>query len=131
MRGCYKNINKKDKIVLYSLFLIIIYLSACLVHAIPYSEPDYMCTHMSRDLEDFMEIFGLDVKILIGGNPDSGSRHCWIKIGAVEFDSVYPVPWFNSLIYTVDADEFDDYKDYAKTRYTLDKYNELLMKGEL
>ena len=130
MRRCYKKINKKDKIVLYSLFLILIYLLACFVHAIPYSNPDYVCTHMSRDLEDFIEFFGFDVKLLIGGDP-TGSRHCWIKIGAVEFDSVYPVPCFNSLIYTVDADEFDDYKDYAKTRYTPDKYNELLMKGEL
>ena len=131
MKRQHKKLNRKDKIVLYSLFLIAIYLLACLVHAIPYSKPDYMCTHMSRDLEDVIEFFGLDVKLLTGGNPNSGSRHCWIKIGAVEFDSVYPVPWCNSWSYSDDVNEFDDYKDYAKTRYTPDKYSELLIEGEL
>ena len=100
------------KVPLVTLVVIIMWVSIGIAHKnIMYSE-NYNCVYMSRDLERFVEVFGIPVTLMRGQNNDGG--HLWVKIGFIEFDSVCLLPFPNHIFYPEVQMEFDDWEDYCK-----------------
>lgn len=82
---------------------MITYMLISCYHASLYDRQSYNCRHMSRDLEDWIESFGFDVKIASNG------RHMWIVVWGIHYDSVslFPAWW--------DLDNVTYYDDFAQT----------------
>ena len=99
-----------------SLAIMIFVLVIFIVRDIQYTAEPYVCTHMSRDLEDVLEYIGFDVKIVVGqAENESQSGHAWIRIGDVDIDSVWLIPMFWKLDnFKRDRVVYEDFADYAQ-----------------
>ena len=95
------------------ILLLTLSLTTVVSHGLSYHEPDYMCTQMTRDLEQILESIGLDVKIMSGYSPAKQEGHIWIKVYGIEIDSVWLLPVKNSDIYNYNLHEFDSYSDFT------------------
>jgi len=67
---------------------------------------------MSRDIEDTLELFNIDVTIHVGWKNESTKGHMWFSIYGVEFDSITLLPLPESLIYPRNQKTYDDYIEY-------------------
>jgi hypothetical protein len=66
---------------------------------------------MSRDLEDLLEMFGVETTIIVGQFNEPGKNgHCFIEIFGVQIDSVNLLPRDDSKYDRVYR--FDDFSDY-------------------
>ena len=102
----------RKKIFLILLLPFILFLFISISHRLIYRNPDYVCYHMSRDLEDFLEGTGLNVKIIRGYSLSKDECHVWIKVDGIDIDSVWLLPLPNSQIFSNSMQEFDDYSIY-------------------
>lgn len=96
-------------------FIILNYVIIGHAHSLLYEPDVYVCRHMSQDIEDQLEYFGLPVTIVRAANHDNSEAHMWVRVLGVEFDSVYLIPYY-SFTYTEDRTEFVDYDDYLDSK---------------
>jgi len=98
-------------------YIAIFYFSICLSHSLLYSNPDYVCRHMARDLEFVFEnILYIDTKIITGWNENYTVGHMWIEVFRVQFDSVTLLPYNPDWFGYVHTREFESYEDYEESR---------------
>jgi len=83
-----KKYKKFDYVVLFICVVWMCYLFCSVHHGFLYDDPDYVCRHMARDLENNLESLGIDTEIVSNGD------HMWIKVFGIEFDSVSLLPGF-------------------------------------
>lgn len=109
----------KDRIA-YSFmivgFILLNYMIIGYGHSMLYNPDVYVCRHMSRDIEDQLESFGIPVVIIRASNHNNSEAHMWVKILGVDFDSVSLTPYLFG--YTNKRAEFADYQDYLDSRKT-------------
>ena len=81
-----------------------------------YEKDVYVCRHMARDIEDYLELFGIPVTIIRAtSNHNNSKAHMWVRVLGIEFDSICLTPYF-PIEYTANRYEFDDYQCYLDWR---------------
>ena len=127
---------KTAEVILVALLL---YGAFAAAHGLQYDPENYVCHHMARDMEDLLESFGIKVTIVTGWNNltngteiTSGSNgHAWIKVGGIDIDSVWLIPFPMRWQYPHKGKEYDDYTDYARNIYTEKEFMERALAGKL
>jgi len=113
-----KKLNRIGKtciVLLIALIFLSFYPITCIAHYSMYDNDTYDCKHMSRDLEDKLESWGIPVTICIGYIENLSSGHMWIKVFGINIDSVSLLPDENSEYCNLRM-EFNDYQDYLDWR---------------
>jgi len=82
----FKKFTKRDLVFFFVMSVWLSYLFCALHHSLMYSDPDYVCRHMARDLETNLEKIGFDVKLV------SNHKHMWISVNGFQIDSVSLFP---------------------------------------
>ena len=100
-----KKLKKTDYLIFFIFTIWMCYLFCSLHHSFMYSDPDYVCRHMARDLESNLEKIGLDVKLV------SNHKHMWISISGIEIDSVSFIPMY---FYPHNQDNITTYESYGE-----------------
>ena len=99
------------KLVLIISILFLGYFIVGLGHGICYSE-EYVCRHMSRDIEDGFESIGIQVQ-LVRGTDKNNNGHMWINIFGIDFDSVWLLPVIGTrYAYPDNIKQFNDWSEY-------------------
>lgn len=121
-----------SKTVFIILIIISCYLVVSAYHAMGYKDGVYVCRHMARDIEDALEKTGIDVQVVSGKNVNGKTSHMWVKIYGLDVDSVtlLPMSFLINKKY-INIKVYDDYKLWAKDRYSNAEYQDLLLEGEL
>jgi len=108
-------VNKFEVIIglIVILAVVGIYLSIGLAHSNLYDFDDYCCTHMSRNIEDFLEAYYIPVEVITGHNYEEKEYgHMWVRVLGVNIDSVTLLPLDLKGMYPDDIEVYDDYEDW-------------------
>ena len=106
-----KTLTKLLTLLVVLLLTLTAYQAISYAHYSLYDYDNYNCSHMSRDLEKYLEFIGFDVKIMVGIYSQSNTGHMWIKVYNVHIDSVtlYPFdPTNNDYDYIKEYESFID-----------------------
>ena len=120
-RGHYQ-VVVKHCVKLAAICAVALYFGLCLGHGLSYNDGHHVCRHMARDAEDILESIGLDVMLYSAGDGpvENGSetRHMWICVNGIHFDSVYLLPFYNFYTgYRNAPVVYNDYQDYLDMYY--------------
>ena len=105
--------NRKNTVIVCILAVLIFFI---LYRAFVVYVPEvYVCRHMARDQEVWLEDQGFDVKIYRGVTKIGDEGHVWCAINVsgvwTSFDSIGFYPFVPSLLY-YNISIFEDYSDY-------------------
>jgi len=110
----HKVSKRQFKTVIIAFSIAFIWLSIGGLHALGYDKENNNCKDMSKNLEDTLEAIGIPVTIVRGQNDDAG--HMWIRIAGFDIDSVFIIPFPNSVSYPELQMEFNDYDNYLGSK---------------
>lgn len=106
-----KTKNKDLCIFPIAVFVVINYLIIGVGHVSLYEPDVYVCRHMARDIEDYLELLRIPVTLIRASNHNNSEAHMWVRVCGIEFDSVCLLPYY-SFTYTENRTEFNDYQDF-------------------
>jgi len=95
---------------------IILYVGFAAGNKWTYKEKTHCCRHLSLNMEEKLESYGFDVKIVTGESPDGKEKHMWVNINGVDIDSVCLLPLISQHYFPVNRTVFDSYDDYVIAR---------------
>lgn len=112
-----KKWKSNAKTILASLFLLALmfFWGFSEGHEWSYRDDTHCCRHMSQNIEEKLEAYGFDVKIILGDPLKGSAGHMWVNVNGIDIDSVCLLPFISQFLFPANRTVFDSYQDYLST----------------